>query len=152
LDAIHHYKYQRALWVEPFLAGLLVEAASPHLRHGDWDAIVPVPLFPAKQRLREFNQSERLARHLSRATGIPLETKSVKRIQPTRTQTRLSRVERQENMSGAFACRKGMPLPGGRFVIVDDVFTTGSTTNACAKALKEAGATRVCVWTLARGI
>lgn len=152
LQAIHRYKYHQALYLEEFLAGLLVEAAAPRLRRDAWDAIVPVPLFPAKQRDRGFNQAERLAGHLSRATGIRLETGWVRRVEPTRTQTRLSREERRQNVRGAFACRATGEPPPMRVLVVDDVFTTGSTTSACAKALRDAGAGHVCVWTLARGI
>jgi predicted amidophosphoribosyltransferase len=71
---------------------------------------------------------------------------------PTRTQTRLSRPERQENVRNAFAMRSGARLNGERVVLLDDVFTTGATTSACARVLKEAGASKVCVWTVARGI
>lgn len=152
LEAIHRYKYQRALWLEPFLAGLLVEAASPALRGNGWDVIVPVPLFPAKQREREFNQAERLARHLSAATGIQMLSGALRRVRPTPTQTRLSREQRAANMRGAFAVRRGMDFAGRRVVLVDDVFTTGATTNACAAALRAAGAREVCVWTVARGL
>src|SRR5438093_3483890 len=91
LEIIHRYKYRRARWFEPFLAGLLVEAAAPQLSRQDWDCIVPVPLHATKQRQREFNQAERLAARLSGATGIPLNQRLVRRVVPTRTQTALDR-------------------------------------------------------------
>ena len=72
LDVLHRYKYQRALWFEPFLADLLVLKAGPTLRQEGWDMIVPVPLHPLKQSEREFNQAERLAWRLSAATRIPV--------------------------------------------------------------------------------
>ena len=72
LEIIHRYKYQRALWFEPFLAGLLLREAVPALRGQNWDLIVPVPLHPLKQREREFNQAERLAAHLGAAVEIPV--------------------------------------------------------------------------------
>lgn len=153
LDVIHRYKYQGALWFEPFLINLLVHAALPTLQSGgSWNCLVPVPLHPARQREREFNQAERLAQGLSRAAGLPVETRCLERTRPTRTQTQLSREERAENMRGAFAVRRGACCRGARVVLVDDVFTTGATTNACARALTAAGAAAVCVWTLARGL
>lgn len=152
LEAIHRYKYQRAVWFEPFLAGLLVQAACPVLRDAGWDALVPVPLFPAKEREREFNQAERLARWLSAATGVPVRAGDLRRVRPTPTQTRLSREQRAANMRDAFAVRRGADFAGRRVVLVDDVFTTGATTNACAAALRAAGAAEVCVWTVARGL
>jgi ComF family protein len=152
LDAIHRYKYQRALWFEPFLAGLLIQEAKPVLRPEEWDYIVPVPLHPLKQREREFNQAERLARRLGRALEIPVQTRLLKRSVPTRTQTRLTRPERADNVRHAFALRKPRRLGGARIVLLDDVLTTGATTSACARVLRAAGAADVCVWTVARGL
>jgi predicted amidophosphoribosyltransferase len=68
------------------------------------------------------------------------------------TQTRLTKQQRAANLRGAFAVRDGAKLNGERVVLVDDVFTTGATTNACAQALRAAGAGEVCVWTVARGL
>ena len=152
LEAIHHFKYSRALWFEPFLADLLVREAAPVLRGRGWDFIVPVPLHPLKQREREFNQAEILAGHLSTATGIPLSTSLLQRTAQTATQTRLKRDQRAANMKGAFDLLKGVSTASKRIVLVDDVFTTGATTNACAKALRQGKAAEVCVWTVARGL
>lgn len=151
-EAIHRYKYQRALWFEPFLAALFLREAQPALCGQNWDFIVPVPLHSVKHREREFNQAERLALHLSAVTRIPLNPKLLWRIKPTMTQTLLTRQQRAANMRGAFAVRPGAQLDGERVILVDDVFTTGATTNACAQALRAAGAGEVCVWTTARGI
>jgi len=152
LDVIHRFKYQRALWFEPFLADLLIRQAAPELRKEKWDLIVPVPLHPAKQREREFNQAERLAGCLGAATQIPVHKTLLRRVVPTRTQTLLTRQQRAANMRNAFALRDRRRLNGRRVVVVDDVFTTGATTSACAKALSTAGASDVCVWTVARGL
>ena len=152
LEAIHRFKYQRALWFEDFLADLLVREAVPVLREQAWDFIVPVPLHPLKFREREFNQAARLANQLGAALKIPVTEKILRRITPTRTQTLLTRDERAKNMSGAFAVRKGVRLDDKKLIVVDDVFTTGATTSACAKALRGAGAAEVCVWTVARGL
>lgn len=152
LEAIHHFKYSRALWFENFLAGLLLAEAAPVLRGQKWDFIVPVPLHPLKQREREFNQAELLAARLSKASGIPLNTKLLRRVKATVTQTHLRRDQRATNMRGAFAVRDGIKFNGEKFVVVDDVLTTGATTNECARALQAAGAGDVCVWTVARGL
>jgi ComF family protein len=152
LEAIHRFKYSRALWFENFLAGLLVREAAPVLARGTWHHIVPVPLHPVKRREREFNQAALLAAPLARATKIPLDEKLLRRVNPTATQTLLTREERAANMKSAFAVRKGTRLAGRRIVLVDDVFTTGATTNACAAALRAAGAAEVGVWTVARGL
>jgi competence protein ComFC len=152
LEAIHRYKYQRALWFEPFLADLFIRAAGPVLVGQAPDMIVPVPLHSTKEREREFNQAERLANRLGAATQIPVNKRLIRRVLPTRTQTQLSRQERLVNVRKAFTLRDGQRLNGERIVLVDDVFTTGATTSACAKVLKAAGAGEVCVWTVARGV
>jgi len=152
LEVIHRFKYSRARWFEPFLADLLRREAVPVLRDKGWDFIVPVPLHPLKEREREFNQAEVLAWHLSEAAGIPLNTKILRRVAATATQTKLTREQRAANMGGAFALCSGASPVEKRIVLLDDVFTTGATTNACAKVLRAAGAAEVCVWTVARGL
>lgn len=151
-EAIHRYKYQRALWFEAFLADLLLRESVPVLREEKWDLIVPVPLHPTKQREREFNQAERLAGHLAHAITVPLNTRLVRRAQPTRTQTLLTKKQRAENVQHAFAPGTSARLNGQRVILVDDVLTTGATTSACAAVLRGLGAGEVCVWTVARGI
>ena len=152
LEIIHRYKYSNALWFEPFLADLLVRAAAPVLRAESWDMIVPVPLHRSKRAQRGFNQAERLARQLGRETGLALHSRCVARVTPTRSQTTLTRAERAANVRRAFTVKDQAALSGRRVVLVDDVFTTGATTNACAKVLRDGGAADVCVWTLARGL
>jgi ComF family protein len=149
---IHRYKYNRAMWFEPFLANLLVTVAQPALAGGRWDYLVPAPLHRLKLREREFNQAERLAARLGRACGIPLNTKLIERVENTPSQTRMTREERAANVRRAFAVRPGATLAGARVVVVDDVMTTGATVNACARVLRQAGAAEVGVWTLARGM
>ena len=153
LDLIHRWKYSRALWFEPFLAELLSAAAGPTLLQEGWDLVVPVPLHPVREREREFNQAERLARRLARQHGLPLLTGVVSRGMDTRPQTRLSREARAENMRSVFQPgRSAQAAEGRRVVLVDDVLTTGATASACARVLRRVGAAEVCVWTLARGL
>jgi competence protein ComFC len=152
LEAIHRYKYSRALWFEPFLVDLFLRAALPGLRDEKWDLIVPVPLHHLKEREREFNQAQRLATPLARALGLPLNPRLLCRVEPTRTQTLLTKAQRAQNVRHAFARRDNRRLQGERVVLVDDVFTTGATTSACARVLRAAGAGEVCVWTVARGL
>ena len=150
LDVIHRYKYSRSLWFEPFLAGLLIASAAPALAAEAWDFIVPVPLYPVKKREREFNQAERLAARLGRAVKIPVNAGLLRRVKPTMTQTKLTREQRAANVHQAFAFCGPQKLTGEKIVLLDDVLTTGATTNACARALRRAGAGEICVWTVAR--
>ena len=79
-------------------------------------------------------------------------TRDLWRIEPTRTQTLLTREQRATNVRHAFAVRAGCQLEGRRVILVDDVLTTGATTSACARALRNAGVQEVQVWTVARGL
>lgn len=152
LEAIHRFKYQRALWFEPFLADLLWRSAAPTLQNSNWQMVVPVPLHAVKKREREFNQAERLAADLARRLKLPMRTDLLRRLQPTRTQTQLSKRERAQNVRQAFAAGTAVKLDGANVILVDDVLTTGATTSVCARVLKRLGANEVCVWTVARGI
>ena len=150
LDAIHRYKYNGQMWFEEFLAELFVRGASDWFGEHSVDALLPVPLYPVKQRERGFNQAERLARRLGAAVNVPIRIDILKRVLPTPTQTRLSRSQRAENMRHAFALKGEHQFKGATFVLIDDVFTTGATTSACAKLLLNAGVEHVMVWTVAR--
>lgn len=157
LDAIHQYKYRHALWMEPFLLQCWLPIALEILRNSLWQGIVPVPLHPTRQREREFNQAERLARALGRSLRIPVRTDLVQRHRFTVTQTQLHRDERLANMHRAFSPHTRIseiadrcPI-AGRWIVVDDVFTTGATTHAVSAVLKSLGAEHVVVWTVARG-
>jgi ComF family protein len=116
----------------------------------DFDYLIPVPLHPKRLRERGFNQALLLSRALE---GIPVEktrARLLKRVRHTHPQVRLDPEERRQNVRGAFKVEdRGMVL-GKNLLIVDDVFTTGATVNECARVLKEAGAERVSVYTLAR--
>lgn len=149
-EILHRFKYGQARWFETLLGRLLVDAARPALLGKGWDFLVPVPLHPVKEREREFNQAERLARHLSQSVGIPVRSDLVLRKSSTPTQTQLTRKQRAENVRKAFQRIEGRDISGAAVVVVDDVLTTGATTDAVARQLRRLGASRVCVWTVAR--
>lgn len=113
------------------------------------DALVPIPLHPLRERRRGFNQACFLCVPLSRETGIP-QLNALSRTRDTRTQTRLGRQERIDNVSGAFI--SSLPVRGLSLLLVDDVLTTGATAVACAETLRQAGAKHVSLLTAARAI
>ncbi len=151
-DAIHLYKYHRAFWLEPFFRELWIPLAQADLADQTWDGIVPVPLHPVREREREFNQAERLARLLGTSLGVPVRTDLIRRIESTSSQTRLTREERAANVRRAFQSIQEERLTHTRWIVVDDVLTTGATTDAVARILRRMGASEVVVWTLARGV
>ena len=151
-EVIHRFKYQRQLYFARHLEEWLIGAA---WRWIDWERvelIVPVPLHPRKQRFREFNQAEVLARALGRAVNRPVAARALRRVKDTATQTRLHATERTQNLRGAFAVRCPETVAGQRVALVDDVFTTGATLDGCARVLHAAGAVDVLALTVARGI
>ncbi len=150
-DLLRQFKYGHALWLRGDLAGVLKACVEAHYAPDDFDAVVAVPLFRARRRERGYNQAELLARRLARAFGKPLLSRCVARVRPTATQTHLTAAERATNVRDAFQVRFACRLKGRRLLLIDDVMTTGATVNECARALKEGGAERVLVATLARG-
>ena len=119
------------------------------LRERPFDAIVPVPLHPAKQRERGFNQAALLAEWLS--THMALTVRPVlQRVRFTTTQTAFDRSERMQNLRNAFRLRKKADVRKLRVLLIDDVLTTGSTLSECARILKEGGAQSVYAATAAR--
>ena len=150
LEAIHRYKYNGQIWFEEFLGELFVRGARSWFREHPVDYLLPVPLFGVKQRERGFNQAERLARRLGQGVNGPVDARRLQRILPTPSQTRLSRKQRADNMRHAFQLRCPDGIKGATFVLIDDVFTTGATTSACARLLMKEGAKQVTVWTVAR--
>lgn len=146
-ELIHLYKYGRIQTLSQPLADLLAAALPLDER---FDAVIPVPLHWRRQWQRGFNQSELLARAIARRRGIAV-VRALRRSRSTRTQAGLSNTERRKNVATAFQCRRaGRTLAGRRVLLIDDVMTTGSTAAACARALKQAGAARVVLATVAR--
>lgn len=146
--AIHEFKYRGGLHLAKPLGRLLAERGRAALDGRPADLAVAVPLHPARLRSRGFNQSLELARRLGRAWGIAVDAAALQRIRPTAQQTTLSLQERSRNVRGAFSWR-GPRLGGRGVVLIDDVYTSGATADACAGVLKKAGAGSVAVLTLA---
>lgn len=115
-------------------------------------ALVPVPLAASKQRARGYNQAERLAQRVAAAWGVPVWLDVLGRTRATPSQTALTRGERLANVHRAFVCTNCAPaqITGRHLILVDDVFTTGATLNACAAALFEAGARTLSYLTFGR--
>ena len=143
---IHLFKYKRHL----SLANYFAQEAKTRFFQSDpcpYDEIIPVPLYKTRKRERGYNQSEEIAKALAAMINVPVKSEHLLRIHPTSTQTRMSREERELNVSKAFYCPKD--LTGMSVLLIDDVITTGSTTEACLKILKQAGVNRLDVLVIA---
>jgi ComF family protein len=151
-ELIHIFKYQRVRSAAPLLGKLLQQAVQNAGLAGPL-AVIPVPLWPGKQRSRGFNQAGEIARCFCRAqasAGIQLEATLLIRTRETTSQTGLTRAQRRANLRGAFAVQRPEKLRGRRILLVDDVMTTGSTASECARVLLRGGAKEVFVATVAR--
>jgi len=147
-QAIHQLKYKNLKALSSHLAGLLAEYLDANPVPGE--IIIPVPLHPEKLRERGYNQSELLARELSKIVKLPVLEKCLVRSKNTPPQVKAKNVEeRRENVTGAFTCQDGT-VKGKAVIIVDDVCTSGATIEACAAVLKNHNATSVWGLTLAR--
>jgi ComF family protein len=108
-----------------------------------------VPLYHRRHRERGFNQAAEIAYGLTSERRVPV-WNCLYRYRETLSQTKLDRNARWENMANAFRMKRGFDVTGRNLLVIDDVFTTGATVNACAEALAEAGASRLAVLTIAR--
>ncbi|WP_234042049.1 ComF family protein [Persicirhabdus sediminis] len=142
---VHGLKYKGQLWMGVEMAILLAEALWDTRFDASWRQaiVVPVPLHWRRQVYRHFNQADELARPVARRLGLTY-LQALRRIRYTTTQTLLSRAQRQKNLRNAFIVpprlRRSSQLEGKKIILVDDVFTTGSTVNECARILKKQAA------------
>jgi ComF family protein len=148
---IHVLKYQSGFYVLEDVKVMIAKV--PHYKeYFDGAILIPVPLHPTKERERGFNQSLVIAKSLNEATEAKDLQNLLVRTMYTQTQTRLSRAARHQNVKNAFAlAADAVVIPNQTYILVDDVITTGSTLNACAAVLREAGANQVKVATLGHG-
>jgi competence protein ComFC len=147
---VHEFKYRNQVHLRHLVARWLCAALEDErLRGRQFDVVVPVPLHPARQRERGFNQAALLAALLTRQVPVPVKL-MLKRVRYTRTQTAFDRSERMENLRGAFRLRRKMDVRGLRVLLVDDVLTTGATLSECARVLRKAGAASIHAATAAR--
>lgn len=143
---LHRVKFgYEARWLGIFRQALDLSSLALNSRA----SIVPIPLHPIRLATRGFNQSEILARMIAVKYRMRLETGLLARMKWTPPQSRLRRTVRTRNVRHAFGCRKHRETPRS-VILVDDVFTSGATLIACAKALKDSGVDHVEAWTLFR--
>ena len=149
-DLIHTFKYNRSTHLRYPLALLALEGAREVLAEHSFHLIVPVPLHHSRLRQRGFNQAVLLGQVLARHLALPMLPDALARTRATPPQIELSAAERRANVKGAFSVKRPDSITGKRILLLDDVMTTGSTMDECAKELKKGGAEAVIAVTVAR--
>lgn len=141
-QAVWDLKYRGKRENVRFLGTALARLGEPEVRRWRPEVLIPVPVHKKRRRLRGYNQAELLAKACGQLWGIPVDTRVVQRLTNTRAQKQLDPAQRRRNLQGAFA-----PLPGAAryrsVLIIDDIYTTGSTVDAVAAVLRKLGAVHI---------
>lgn len=151
-DIIHRLKYRP--WMKDLVAVLMLSILSSiESKRGEFGSfvLVPVPLHPRRERQRGFNQAALIGKAIAHHLGLEFEATVLRRIRNTKPQVELKGEERRENIKGAFTVSTNYdPRTMNAILLIDDVWTTGSTLRSCANVLKRSGAKKVWAMTLAR--
>ncbi|MET0156264.1 MAG: ComF family protein [Rickettsiales bacterium] len=147
---VYRLKFCDAVDLVPMMATQMAAAGRDAIARSD--VIIPVPSCRKRLRRRKYNQSALLARRIARQSGKPVTYRALLKIKSTPPQTSLSAKARERNLSAAFLApsRNAEEIAGKNILLIDDVYTTGATVEACAKALKKAGAAQVRALTLCK--
>jgi len=152
MDAIHRFKYKGEISVGETLGRLMAGFEYNSFSLEGYSLILPVPLHQRRLKERGFNQSVILAREIASRYSIGLDFRTLKRTIHTKPQTGLGKKQRSTNVKGSFIVTDREKIDGERVVLIDDVYTTGSTVRECARILIKNGVEEVAVLTLARAV
>lgn len=150
-QSVLDYKYQGLKTYTPFYADEVVRVLEGWIRKKNPQLLLPVPLHPRKKRIRGFNQAELLAKAIGRKMELPVDTTILMRDRWTEPQKNISGRERRHNLTKSMSIHH-LPNNLKRVILIDDIYTTGSTIEACAGLLKKAGVEKVYFITLCIGI
>ncbi|MBL7157416.1 MAG: ComF family protein [Candidatus Omnitrophica bacterium] len=151
-ECIHLFKYNGYMGLMDIFKDIMVDFMKKNRIHKEIDLIVPVPVYPTKKRERTYNHAEILARSLAKDFAILVDSRNLKKIKWTQSQSELDKKKRVTNVRGSFLAVDRGAFSGKNVLLVDDVYTTGATLNECAKVILKTGANKVFSLTLARGI
>jgi ComF family protein len=151
-ELIHRWKYEGKVHLSPLFGDWMARGLNHHWPPRLFDLLIPVPLHIHRLRERGFNQALLLAKEVSRQTGLPYRSRTLRKRKPTVPQVSLSSQERRKGVRDVFHVAQQKEVEGKTILLVDDVYTTGATVNECAKVLLAEGAKRVDVLTLAHAV
>ena len=150
MEVIHRFKYGRKRSIGVALGKMMALSSYPSFNIDKYDLVMPVPLHVKRLKSRTFNQALILAREIARHFSLSLDCLTLRRRLNTESQVGLSSKQREQNVKGAFVVTNAANIKGRRILLVDDVYTTGSTVMECARVLKRWGAQEVAILTVAR--
>jgi ComF family protein len=139
-DIIHSIKYNKKFLAGVFLGKLLAESLEIKINSWKINLIIPVPLHHLKKAERGYNQSEYIAKGISKRSGIRMQNNVIRRVRYTQSQTTMSLKEREQNIGNAFKVKRKKKIKDKNILLVDDVITTGATVIECGRVLKDNGA------------
>jgi ComF family protein len=146
---LHQVKYKGNQELGHYLGRLIGETLIQSNRFSQIDALVPLPLFPAREKKRGYNQATVLCNGMSEVMNLPVWSNVIRRLTETSSQTRKNRIERWENMEGRFSIVKKNVITNNHIILVDDVITTGATLEACGEVLLAEEGVKLSIVTLA---
>lgn len=141
--SIYRYKYKNKQEYARFYGQEMCKLHADTFRDWQIEAVIPVPLYKKKKQLRGYNQAEILAKEVAFYLDLPLIKDGLLRIRSTKAQKELNHMERRKNLEHAFEWNSKKQMRWKRVLLIDDIYTTGSTIDTCASALKNAGCTEV---------
>ncbi len=146
-NVILDFKFNNCRAYAPLMADMMKEYLDSYDIWDNFDCIIPVPLHKKRLRDRGYNQSELIAKYAAEYIGLKMRADILERVRATDKQSKLIRTERVLNVKNAFKCSED--ISGMKILLFDDICTTGNTLAACASALKQAGAAKICALTFA---
>ena len=149
---IHQLKYKNNTAIGFYLGELMGKSLLESNRFNNIDCLIPLPLYPDKERKRGYNQAAVICNGISAVMNVPVSIGNVIRQRFTETQTRKHRTERWQNVEGSFVVKNPAVLKGKNLLLVDDVVTTGATLEACGSILSRAEAAKLYIATLAHAV
>lgn len=146
---LHQFKYRGKKQIGLFFGNRIAEALLQSDRFSTIDALVPLPLFPGRERRRGFNQARILCEGITGQWRLPVLQQVITRPSPTETQTHKNRIQRWQNIAGRFVLNDAAAISGKHILLVDDVITTGATLEACGQELLKAPGVQLSIATMA---
>ncbi len=147
---ILRYKFSNKAYLNHFFANRIVENERNCEILKEYDMIIPVPMHKKKMQKRGYNQTELVANELEKSLGIPMRKDILSKVVNTTTQSKLGGKARQTNIQHAFFIKNDYEVEDKKIILLDDIYTTGATSEECSRVLKEAGAKEILVLVLAK--